>query len=131
MMKSNLKVHIVRNPQMFGGDIIIYRDISARKIELLNIDEKGNVVAREIDPVGEVGHIGTPTMRFFYEEDLRGVIAAFMQLGANELGMKMPDANFAAGKLEATQAHLEDMRGIVFSDKKLIKNFGIGDKPNL
>jgi hypothetical protein len=33
-------------------------------------------------------------------------------------GISLPDKNFAQGKLEATERHLEDMRRLVFEEPK-------------
>lgn len=51
------------------------------------------------------------------EGDLGEMIEAFMQLGSQR-GIEKPSEAKNAGKLEATEKHLEDMRTLVFNEKK-------------
>lgn len=108
MIVGPWKVHIGRRAGSLGGDLTIYR-FRDRRIEALSISEDGAVISETKEDSVDV----VPTMKIAYEEDVRGIIEAFIEAGA-EIGLKRPEESFSVGKLEATGAHLEDMRRIVF-----------------
>ena len=43
-------------------------------------------------------------------------MAQAILVALSESGVKLPEASFTEGKLEATEKHLEDMRNLVFKD---------------
>lgn len=47
------------------------------------------------------------------DEQMRALLVAF-----ETHGIKLPEASYTQGKLEATESHLEDMRKLVFKEKK-------------
>lgn len=108
------EVHIRRPMDRLGGDLIIFRaSISERKYQVMHFDRTGEGVAETIDAGVDV----PATMRFGDESELRGVLAAFAET-AQQMGVKAPDESHNAGKLEATELHLEDMRRLVFEGKR-------------
>lgn len=104
------EVHIRRQPERLGGEVIIFRRREGEGIEVLSFKEDGTATGKTYQRRGEKI---PPTMIFFEEMELRQVIQAFMQAG-REFGMPVPDETFAKGKLEAMDLHLQDMRKIVF-----------------
>lgn len=105
------KVNISRPPGTLGGHVSIYRINSGeRTIQVLSV-EKGVLIGNTYKR-GEPVEI--PTFIIDDEMELRGIIAAFQEAG-KALGVEMPTESHSAGKLEATEKHLEDMRRLVFS----------------
>lgn len=101
------KVHISRPVDRLGGDVTIYR-FAGSEMEHVNVKDGECVVSK-----GDRGGLVSPTFRIGYEEDLRGILAAFTEAAAT-FGVKPMDASHAEGKLEATEKHLSDMRALVF-----------------
>lgn len=107
------EVHIRRPMDRLGGELTIFRaSLSERKYQVMHFDNKGEGVAETI----EAGMDVPATMRFGDETELRGVLSAFVET-AQQMGVKTPDESHNAGKLVATEKHLEDMRKLVFEDK--------------
>ena len=112
MLDPKFKVVINQKPAGFGIDIYI-----------LQIDDKFKKmsVAKPVEFVFEVVEDETkvkPTIelgRFFADEFIKAWAEA-----AKEKGFKPEEDYIMQGKLEATKYHLEDMRKIVFEDKKPI-----------
>lgn len=105
------QVHVSRPVDRIGADLTIFRHYNGG-IQVVKVKEGGEMVA-EFQTRGEAV---IPTMRIGFEEDVRGILAAFVEAAA-EFGVKRPQGEFAEGKLEAVEQHLGDMRRLVFKSE--------------
>lgn len=105
------EVRIRRPIDRLGGEVYICRhNNAARETQMLNVGKDGTLTAYPVK-AGEA--IVAPTFSINDEHELRGIMQAFSE-AADELGVKRPDDSHNAGKLEATEKHLEDMRKFAF-----------------
>ncbi len=98
-------------PGRIGKDIILYR-YYGDSIQVVNFREDGVGVITTLEPGGDYAN---PTIRTSQDADTEDIFQAFTEAG-QEFGIKRPDESFTAGKLEATERHLSDMRSIVFKN---------------
>ena len=108
------EIHTGRQLDRIGVDVTIFRAlIGQRKYEVMHANSDGEISVETIDG----GSPTKPTLRLDREETLTELIAAFAEKG-KALGVRSPDESHNAGKLEATETHLEDMRRLVFEGKR-------------
>lgn len=105
---EGLKVAISISP-IGGMDIYIYRPLCRGKTQIVK------PIALELEEIGEGTNPAAPTLRlnrFEGEELLKSFAEA-----CDERGIKTDNDHKIRGLLEAKEAHLQDMRRLVFEEK--------------
>lgn len=107
MFGEELKVHVVKRPDMWDGvDIFVLRAFSDKKAQLATVKE-GNL---EFTDIKEGQEWPQPTLRI-PETLLQKIVDAFAK--------EVPPTKKAEldAELKATKYHLEDLRSLVFKNK--------------
>jgi len=117
-MNNNWTVNALFNPP-FGLAIYLYRLTKGNKAECLYF-ENGEQKYSEFDAI--TTHTGIegfrPLFSVPYSLELECDFSKKLLQALVDRGIQLPDKNFAQGKLEAAEKHLEDMRRLVFEEPK-------------
>lgn len=106
-MQSEWKAIVEFDPGMITNSVYLFRDREYRSREYMASNF-------EIHTVKEGERLDREKIRFAMLDDdqLQALLQAF-----DKFGVKRPDAGFVEGKLEATEAHLSDMRKLVLKER--------------
>lgn len=115
MDNQEWKIRINRDRPTTDDELYIYRHVG-NDIEIIeSFSPETGVVMKRIPHRSAVEVRGL----LMPAQDLAGIVRAFMKY-AKDQGFKSADEGFDKGKLTATEAHLEDMRRLVFEDREII-----------
>jgi hypothetical protein len=102
-------IEVRDRPARFVTDIYIFRRGSSGK----------TIVYRDLDVETEHDHATTeipPTL------SVPSMMLPLIYEGFTKKGIKAPEQSFIAGKLEATENHLDDLRHLLKLDERIITN---------
>jgi UDP-N-acetylglucosamine pyrophosphorylase len=110
------KVHTRQVPGTFTLEVSLWREAEndTKNIEVMNFGSDGNVTIATHDPRGT--NI-IPTI-LLEDRDFNDVVHAFVNYAKSQ-NMRSTDESHMAGKLVATEKHLEDMRSLVFKNNHI------------
>lgn len=112
-MKNEWRINVASMPGRLHVAVSIWRDVHRGMIELMHIQEDGEVTIQTISQDGQCSGSEVATM-IIRGDEFEGIIQAFVAYSRNK-GFKDSNESFAEGKLKATEKHLEDMRTLVFT----------------
>jgi hypothetical protein len=96
-------VEVRNRPYQFLTDIFIYRELSAGRLSVF-LPQGEDVMEEKVFEQ----YAAIPATLTIPQEILPLLMKALA-----ENGVKPPEASFVSGKLEATEAHLKDMRALL------------------
>ena len=114
-----IQIQTNRQPGRTTVEVFVYDRHGRDSITFFTPGEDGMVIGHteKID-FGAVPSNQKPFM-IMIEEHYRDFCAAFMEQ-AKTMGIQSPTETYTKGKLEATEAHLADMRTLVFAPQEII-----------
>jgi hypothetical protein len=113
--QENIEVRIVPRPTSVMSDVFILCRIDDLRVAVWSLQDDGTVIANEIAPGV---HETKPTFTLPFNM-VNKLVAAFIEYGASH-GVRGPDRPFVEGKLEGTEAHLEDLRTLLKLNKPTV-----------
>lgn len=107
-----MRIHISPLPGSLYSDVYIMSDF-AQIMCYFTFTEKGEMIATQFEHKEGISNNDIKPAFRIDERNLREMLAEFAEL-AHSRGIENKSETFTKGKLEATQAHLSDMRRLVF-----------------
>lgn len=108
MKPDGLRINVSTRPGTFIDDVYIYAEAPNDKVAVYGL-ENGQAFTKLYDR----GDADIPPTFSADHRVVVAIVAAFAE-NAKKLGIPEPTKEYANGKLEATEKHLEDMRKLVF-----------------
>jgi hypothetical protein len=108
---------VFRGGYVGGYDIYLVR-VCGNKTQIMSMTREGNHEIKEFEGNSFAASEVEPILRVPIAWELEFDFSRKLLQALSDKGTILPDKNFAQGKLEATEKHLEDMRKLVFEEPR-------------